>query len=95
MTAILYLQDPGAFEVAKDEGGELVLHLTEPVRVSPICGRLVLFDSKSGLGPLGAQFRCCSLALLALLSGSPARGRKREKERERKSARAREFIGNG
>ena len=93
MTAILYLQDPGAFEVAKDEGGELVLHLTEPVRVSPICGRLVLFDSKSGFGPLGAQFRCCSLALLALLSGSPARGRKREKERERKSARAREFIG--
>jgi hypothetical protein len=57
MTAILYLQDPGAFDVAKDEGGELVLHLTEPVRVSPICGRLVLFDSKSGLSPLSAQFR--------------------------------------
>jgi hypothetical protein len=61
LTAIVYLQDPGAFDVGNDEGGELVLHLARPVRVSPVCGRVVLFDSKSRM--LSAPLLLCCLPL--------------------------------
>ena len=46
LTAILYLQHPDAFSVASNEGGELVLHLQKPVAIAPVCGRLILFDSR-------------------------------------------------
>ena len=67
LTAIVYLQDPGAFDVDKDEGGELVLHLARPVRVSPTCGRLVLFDSKSRMLPAPQLLSCLLLAPTMLL----------------------------
>ena len=47
LTAILYLQHPEAFSLSSQEGGELVLHLKEPVAIAPVCGRLILFDSKT------------------------------------------------
>ena len=57
LTAIVYLQDPLAFSTTNDEGGELVLHLKEPVRVAPRCGRLVIFDSKTGLHTCTSSIR--------------------------------------